>query len=124
MEFERRRAANRRYSLRSFARALAVDHSSLSQILRGRRRVKANGILALGRRLGVAEDRLAELCAIENDNAVLGAVARPGFRANSRWLAITLGIPIDAVNIALQRLLRTGALIMKSRERWQEVPRG
>lgn len=73
----------------------------------------------MGRRLGVAEAQLAEFCAMENDDAVLGAVARPGFRANSRWLAMTLGIPIDAVNVALQRLLRTGALTMASQQQWE-----
>jgi transcriptional regulator with XRE-family HTH domain len=47
-ERERRRAVNPRYSLRSFARDLSVDHSTLSQILRGKRRLtgRSTGALA------------------------------------------------------------------------------
>lgn len=47
-ELIRRRARNPRYSLRAFARALALDHSSLSQLLRGRRRVTTRAIRRIG----------------------------------------------------------------------------
>jgi hypothetical protein len=54
--------------LRSFARALSVDHSSLSQILRG-----------------------------------------------------IAGIPLDEVNVTIQRLLRKRRVSMTSRDRWVRV---
>jgi len=38
-ELAKRRRRNPRYSLRAFARDLATNHMSLSQILRGRREV-------------------------------------------------------------------------------------
>lgn len=122
-ELERRQGANPRYSLRSFARLLGVDHSTLSQILRGKRRVTARVIQTLGRRLRVRLTEIAEYCELENDAAVLASIRRAGFQTSSRWIAVRLGIPIDAVNIALQRLLRTGMLAMRSRGTW-EVLRG
>lgn len=123
-EFERRRRGNRRYSLRSFARALGIDHSTLSQLLRGRRRVTPALIRMLGERLALAPAQIEALCAVETDALVLGALQRRDFRPNARWLAIRLGISIDTINVSLQRLLRTGAMVMKTRNSWQEVARG
>jgi transcriptional regulator with XRE-family HTH domain len=120
-EFDRRRAANRRYSLRSFARHLAVDHSTLSQMLRGRRRVTTRNVRTIGRKLGLDADAIAEHCAAGNDAAVLAALNRPVFRADSRWLSTMVGLPLDEVNIVLQRLLRNRRLVMRSRELWLRV---
>jgi transcriptional regulator with XRE-family HTH domain len=117
-EFERRRTANPRYSLRSFARDLSVDHSTLSQILRGTRRLTGRNVRALGRRLRLDPTDLAEFCALENESAVLSALDRPAFQADSRWVASQLGIPLDEVNITLQRLLRKRIVTMTARARW------
>ena len=78
-EFERRQSTNPRYSLRSFARDLALDHSTLSQFLRGRRRLTGRIVRALGRRLRLPATDVAELCALENESAVLSVLGR-GFR--------------------------------------------
>ena len=118
-EFERRRRSNRRYSLRSFARALGIDHSTLSQLLRGKRRVTPAIVRTLGASLSLAPAHIEELCGLETDALVLGALARSDFRPNARWLAIRLGISIDDINISLQRLLRTGAMVMTSRDSWE-----
>jgi transcriptional regulator with XRE-family HTH domain len=119
-EFARRRTANPRYSLRAFARFLALDHSTLSQILRGRRRLTARNVRALGPKLRLTASAIAEHCALEHEAAVLAAVRRPGFRADSRWLATMAGIPLDDVNVTLQRLLRKRRLTMPSPARWAE----
>lgn len=118
-EFRRRRSANPRYSLRSFARDLSIDHSTLSQILRGRRRLTVRSVRALGRRLRLAAPAIAELCALENESAVLSALDRPNFQADSRWVASMVGIPLDEVNVTLQRLLRKRIVTMTTRARWQ-----
>lgn len=118
-EFERRRANNRRYSLRAFARSIGSDHSTLSQNLRGRRRLTRRTIARLGHRLGLTAGAIAESCADANNVAVLAAVARPKFRADTRWIATMAGIPIDDVNISLQRLLYKGALIMAAPSEWR-----
>jgi transcriptional regulator with XRE-family HTH domain len=120
-ELDRRRAANRRYSIRAFAQALSVNHATLSQILRGKRRLTSRKVSALGRRLHLPAQAIAEHAALEHEAAVLAAVDRPGFRADSRWLASITGIPLDAVNTTLQRLLRKRRLIMASRDRWLRV---
>ena len=120
-EFERRRATNSRYSLRSFARDLSVDHSTLSQILRGKRRLTGRNVRALGRRLRLGAPDIAELCALENESAVLSALDRPNFQADSRWVASMVGIPLDEVNVTLQRLLRKRIVTMASRARWVRV---
>ncbi len=50
-ELTRRCARNPSYSLRAFARALDVDHATLSQLLRGRRSLTREVIEQLGERL-------------------------------------------------------------------------
>lgn len=58
-------------------------------------------------------------CAEENDAALLRVIDTDLFRADSRRLASVLGIPIDEVNVSLQRLLRLGALRMTAANRWE-----
>jgi len=120
-EFERRRSGNRRYSLRAFSRSLAIDHSALSQMLRGRRRITARNVRALGPRLRLGNAEIAEQCALEHEAAVLATLRRPGFRADSRWVAAVAGIPLDDVNIALQRMLRKRMITMNARATWARV---
>jgi hypothetical protein len=120
-ELARRRSGNSRYSLRSFARDLSVDHSTLSQILRGRRRLTGRSVRAFGGRLRLQAPHIAELCALENESAVLSALDRPGFQADSRWVASMVGIPLDEVNVTLQRLLRKRIVAMTTRARWERL---
>jgi uncharacterized protein (TIGR02147 family) len=147
---ERMRAAmrrNPRFSLRSFAKQLGVDHSTLSQVLRGRRRLSARALEAVGKRMGLSEEairayaqssrkktsskRLPEdlksfhvdidtfqLLSIWHHSAILELIHMQGFKTDSRWIANTLGIAVEDVNIALQRLLRLGLLEMPGRDRW------
>jgi transcriptional regulator with XRE-family HTH domain len=120
-EFDRRVARNPRYSMRAFARTLGVSHSTLSRFFAGRRRLTARAI----RRIGVALRIDVEAhCSAENDRALLALLPHPSFRANSRWIATMLGIPIDDVNLSLQRLIRERRLVMASREQWQEAVNG
>ncbi len=56
-EFLRRQLAQRctdnpQYSLRAFAKSLRTDHSSLSQIMRGKRRLTTETIRALAKEFG------------------------------------------------------------------------
>ena len=50
--------------------------------------------------------------------AILELVHVRDFKPDSRWLARVLGISVDEVNVALQRLLRLGLLEMVSQDRW------
>ncbi len=68
-ELARRCADNPQYSLRAFARDLDVDHSSLSQILRGRRRLSERALRGFGERLGIAPDRIEAFVAHDSRRA-------------------------------------------------------
>lgn len=117
-EFDRRRSVNPRYSLRSWARAMGVDHASMSQILRGHRRLTAKKVRAFCARLGIPATEAEEYCALEQEAVLLDSVSSGSYRADSRRLAMTLGIPVDQVNITLQRVLRKRMMIMKERDCW------
>jgi uncharacterized protein (TIGR02147 family) len=147
---ERLRAAmrrNPRFSLRSFAKQLGIDHWTLSQVLRSRRRLSARALEAVGKRMGLSEEALRayaqsfrrkpnskslpenirsfqfdldtfQLLSAWYHYAILELIQVSGFKADSRWIADTLGIAVEDVNIALQRLLRLGLLEMSGRARW------
>jgi hypothetical protein len=66
---------------------------------------------------------VAELCALEDESAVLSAIDRSNFQASSRWVANMVGIPLDQVNVTLQRLLRKRVISMTG-PRWARVQEG
>jgi transcriptional regulator with XRE-family HTH domain len=118
-EFRRRSERNPRYSLRAFARDLGSDHSTLSQILRGRRSLSPRMVRQFGSRLRLTPATVIEASAQQSAEAVLRLAQSPGFRVQSRWIATRTGLPIDTVNVALHRLLRQGDLVMESSNCWK-----
>jgi transcriptional regulator with XRE-family HTH domain len=148
-ELTKRRERNARYSLRSFARDLGLDHSTLSQVLRGERRFPASRIAATGRRLGLNAEEIAawkaaasapdastsermeqlrnwsaEALAIFGEphhHELLQACHESSFQPDSRWLAAQLGVTVDAVNVAAARLARLGLLEMTGASHWRDV---
>jgi len=149
---ERLRAAmrrNPRFSLRSFAKQLGIDHSTLSQVLRKKRRLSARALEAIAKRMGLNEDAIRayaqssrkkrpsgsspenirdmhfdldtfQLLSVWFHSAMLELLQLPEFKTDSRWIANTLGIAVEDVNIALQRLLRLGLLEMSGPNRWRD----
>jgi uncharacterized protein (TIGR02147 family) len=147
-ELARRCSNNPHYSLRAFAKFLGFDHSTLSQLLRGKRRLTARAVRKFATRLGLNADETATLIAREEQlpadagdeeverqvrelaidtasliadwhhYAILELVHVKDFRPDSRWIGRVLGIPVDEVNVALQRLLRLGLLEMAAPDRW------
>ena len=145
-EVARRCARNPRYSLRAFARALGLDHSTLSKLMRGRRPLTARPIARLGARLGLGGDAVAAFVAAERAGeswaeretrqltretatlieewqhfAILELTRLEDFRPDVRWIARVLGLTPDEVNVAVQRLLRLGLLVMRERGRWEDA---
>src|SRR6185503_7871146 len=110
---------NPRYSLRALARSMETDHSTLSQIIRGRRRATMRVIRSLGPKIGLMAQDIDAMCVSENDAAVLDVIARPSFRPDTRWIATIAGITIDDVNVSLQRLLYHGAIEMRAQNEWR-----
>jgi hypothetical protein len=100
-ELLRRRTNNPRYSLRAFARSVKLEHSTLSQLLRGRRAMTWKSIQAI-----VASMKWT-------GSAVLEAHARAGEKFNSAKIAARLGISIEEVNVALTDLCLFGIMNLK-----------
>lgn len=144
-ELAERCATNPRYSLRAFAKKLDVDHSTLSQILRGVRPLTAPAIVRLGEKLGLdatriaayveherhrpagadevrrlAQDALATL-AEPHHAAILELVRLDAFQPDFRWIGRQLDLPVDEVAMAVQRLLRLGLLAMAAPDRWVDT---
>ncbi|MEP7367783.1 MAG: VOC family protein [Acidobacteriota bacterium] len=148
-EFRHRRCKNSRYSLRAFARDLETDHSSVSKILRGEREPSEELVDRLAVRLGLgAAERLAyraasalpsteqqarwdalrhfaaEAAAILNEplhHEILRLAGRDDFQTDARWIAARTGSTVDAVNVALQRLLRLRFLSFTGPATWVDV---
>ncbi|HVY71620.1 MAG TPA: hypothetical protein VHH73_16935 [Verrucomicrobiae bacterium] len=118
-ELAQRQRRNPRYSLRAYARDLATDHSTLSQILRGRRPLSARMIHRLGPRLRLNPAAIMDACVQQHADAILRLSRSPGFCTHSRWIAARANISLDAVNVALHRLLHQGRLVMKAANRWK-----
>lgn len=117
-EFGLRRQRNPRYSLRAFARDLGTDHSTLSQILRRRRALSPRMVQRFGQRLRYGPAAIHDAYAQQQVETILKLARSPAFRTHSRWIATRTGLPVDAVNAALHRLLYQGDLVMKSPNRW------
>ena len=147
-ELARRCTRNPKYSLRAFARDLDTDHSTLSQLLRGRRNLTERTIRGFGGRLRldaeeidghvVREARrgpvdapdptarvLSELTADTaiviagfEHYAILELTHLDEFRPDVSWIARVLGLSPDEVNLAVFRLLRLGLLRMVSTTEW------
>jgi hypothetical protein len=120
-EFAQRRQRNPRYSLRAFARDLVTDHATLSQILRGRRRLSARRVALFGHRLGLSRSTVVDASIEQHAEAILRLVRSGKYQPNSRWIATRTGIPVDGVNAALDRLIRHRQLAMESKKRWRAL---
>lgn len=147
-EFQTRREKNTRYSLRAFAAFLGTDHSTLSQILRKRRRTPSRTLRGWGRKLGLGAEEIAvyiaaehaadagstqrlqqlrhwtaEAMAIISERShwgILHLLREPGFVPDSRSIALKLGVTVDAVNMAVSRLLRLGLLEL-NQDAWKDL---
>ena len=116
-ELIRRCQKNPHYSLRAFARILQIDASALSKILNAKRAVTPEMLTKLGLKLGLGKQELKSFKGIKSGAGALGhldfdtidadqfkiisdwyhyaileltAVAH--FRADTKWIAKTLGI--------------------------------
>lgn len=117
-EFARRKQRNARYSLRAFARSLHTHHATLSRIFNERLRVTPRVVRQLGARVGLSASEVRDVCIVEHCLAIKRVVADERFRADSRWIAMMTGIPLDEVNMALHWLLYRRELTMSARTAW------
>lgn len=146
-ELARRCTRNSQYSLRAFALHLDVDHSTLSQWLRGRRPMTARSIETIGQALRLPPstiEKYVDHARRESEDtglpapgvltgetvsaivdwyhfAILELTRLPEFRPDSRWIARVLDVSVDEVNVALQRLIRLDLLDMAAPDRWVDT---
>jgi uncharacterized protein (TIGR02147 family) len=143
-EMARRLSSNPQYSLRSFALQLGINHSTLSQLVRGKRVLTPRMIKNLGERLGLRPEEIEAFMAHERQaadtvvsheirwltmetvallsdgshRAILEMTSMEGFVPDTRWIARALDLTVDEVNMALSRLTRLGLLEMATANRW------
>jgi hypothetical protein len=122
-ELARHRRVNPRYSLRAFARRLRTHHTTIGRILDGGHRLTASRVTRLGQRLGLSAPQVSHACLHENMSRVEDIASHKAFRADSRWIAMQTGMPLDDVNVALACLLHARRLSMPSTHNWiKEIP--
>ena len=143
-ELAKRCARNPRYSLRAFARYVSLDHSTVSQLLRGRRRFTPRAIERMGARLSLPPEMITQFVELErvpaeswtarelrqlsrdaavsvaewHHHAILELTRLASFKPDVRWISRVLDVPVDDVNVAITRLARLGLLDMQSRTSW------
>ena len=117
-EFRMRLERNPRYSMRAFARSLALHHTTLARLFKGTRRASRSLVNRIGRRLRLSRDEVRILHQREIAVRVLGAAQAPGFRPDSRWIAMKTGVELDDVNRALHLLIHERRLVMRSATSW------
>lgn len=131
-EIEARMNRNPNYSLRSFSKQVGVDHSTLSKIIRGKRKITSYSIRKMGLALGLDLDLIEHFCQthckehktefqdLEIDkfyavaewyhDAILELTRTKDFQPNPQWVAQRLGLNIHQVRAAVDRLQRLGLL--------------
>jgi hypothetical protein len=148
-EFARRRQVNARYSLRAYAEWLDIDHSTLSQMLKGNRAVPTPWLRKWSAKLGLGEEETAIYAAAAQADdpleletrlrtklwigeaqsflnssvhwRLLQLVRTPQWRPDIRWAARHLAVGVDELNEALSRLLRLSLLRIGSDGSWREA---
>jgi uncharacterized protein (TIGR02147 family) len=132
---------NPNYSLRSFAKALSISHSALTEMLNGKRPITKKSIEKLGLTLGLSLESLktyqnvpvATSTQKQADAATYQQITIDQFAVISDWyhfshttanFARALGITKSEANIAVERLLRIGILEKNEEDRFIELNAG
>jgi transcriptional regulator with XRE-family HTH domain len=147
-ELVQRCRANPNYSLRSLARSLGVEPSSLSQIINGKRPLSKKMKLRLGSGLGLTVKEIERVPTADSEYsdikgaiplfqqltldafaliadwyhyAILELTYVEGFKCNHGWISRRLGITRSEVNIAVERLVRMDLLEIGSDGKWRDL---
>ncbi|MBT3982532.1 MAG: TIGR02147 family protein [Bacteriovoracaceae bacterium] len=146
-ELLRRCRINPNYSLRAFARSAGINHSTLSQIIRGKRPLTEKSILKLCKGLNFGPEETSGYIEgfrettgkdVNQKNyhqltidafqvisdwyhwAILELIKVQEFQASSKWISKVLGISINEVNVAIERLKRLEILEVDENGKWND----
>lgn len=144
-EFERRRQLNARYSVRSFARFLEIDFSTLTKVLKGQRKLSDKSIIKIGQKLnmtpsrieiylannkssGLVDEDYRQIAATEYEiisgwqhYAILELMRLPSFKGEIDWISQVLNIPSKEAKFAVRRLIRTGMIAIEQSGAWVDL---
>lgn len=128
-EFSIRQSKNARYSLRGFAKALNLSPSSLSALLRSKRRPTPALIQRVGPELGLSESQIAHMISASGEvvfqeipnelyeqisdwhhYAILELTKLKKFKSTTAFVANSLLISEQEARLAVDRLSRVGLL--------------
>lgn len=133
---------NPRYSLRAFAKTLEINHASLSQILRGKRKLTKSTVVKFSQALGLSPVELSQFEINNNKlpikfqqlsidsfiaisdwyhDAILELTRLPYFKPDTSWIALVLGISVNEVNAAVDRLKRLDLLKVDEQGMWFDI---
>lgn len=134
---------NPSYSLRSFAQSLQISHSTLSQVLSGKRPLTAKSQKQMASALGISsldfieENKPTEpnfenkfdkvdidhfdLLADWHHDAILELTHLKAFKPDYRWIALVLDLNVYQVELAVERLFKLGYLKLEKNGKWRDV---
>ncbi|MGE3973245.1 MAG: TIGR02147 family protein [Bdellovibrionales bacterium] len=141
LELLRRCEKNPSYSLRAFAQALKIDHSTLSQLLRGKRSLSEKMLITLanaldlgpqeiepfrsklnkdGSRQGIQDLSIDSFIVMSEwyHDAILELMRLETFQNDPKWIAKQLKITVSQVTIALERLERLDLIEIPKSGMW------
>ena len=131
-EFIGRCQRNEKYSLRSYARNLNIDHSLLAKILKNQKNLSKKMAFLVGQKLGLSSTLIQEMMEVNQDInqshqisedvfimmsdwyhfAILELVKTDKFKYSPKSIAKTFGVTLFEIEQAFCRLQRLGFLIV------------
>lgn len=136
-EFVRRCKQNPAYSMRAFAKFLAVDQSLLSKLMSGKRSISAALIEKISPKLNIKPSQMTQLLqdrhspeAIQYQQmaddevsvlaewihfTLLELIKTKGFKAETKWIADRLNVHTQEVEDAVERLKRMGFIAVEAK---------
>lgn len=115
-----------RAMLMKLANRLEIDPASLANYqynLRGSKKVQNGNGTAADKYREILSDSF-QLVSDWYPLAILELSRCAGFKTNPRWIAKRLGLTLNQVNIAVQRLQRLGLLEILDNDNWKPCPDG
>jgi uncharacterized protein (TIGR02147 family) len=142
-ELARRCAKNPAYSLRAFAKLLGISHTSLSQVLSGKRPLTQKSQLQMAEALALSPEQLIgfqiskdisfeeqfkgldleqfDIFADPIHDAILELTHLKYFKPQTAWIATVLDVNAHQVSAAVDRLVRVKLLKIERNGKWKDL---